>query len=67
VSAEDYLAFAGELAGVEPRITYSPDAYWPLWADVTHMHEVLGRCQIPWQDGFRRVITSAGAGYQPQA
>ena len=63
VSAEDYLGFVAELAGVKPRITYSQDAYWPLWADVTHMHAVLGRCEVPWQDGMRRVV----ARYQPQA
>jgi UDP-glucuronate 4-epimerase len=58
VSAEDYLAYAGELAGVVPRITYSDRAWWPLWADVTHMHDVLGRCQVPWRDGFRRTLES---------
>jgi UDP-glucuronate 4-epimerase len=58
VSAEDYLGYVGELAGVEPRITYSDKAWWPLWADVTHMHEVLGECQVPWKDGFRRVYES---------
>jgi len=61
VSAEDYLAYAGELAGVTPNITYSDDAWWPLWADVTRMHEVLGECRVPWQEGFRKVL-----GYQPQ-
>jgi UDP-glucuronate 4-epimerase len=54
VSAEDYLGYVGELAGVEPKITYRDDAWWPLWADVTHMHEVLGTCEVPWRDGFRR-------------
>jgi nucleoside-diphosphate-sugar epimerase len=58
VSAEDYLAYAGELAGVEPRITYRDTAYWPLWADVTHMHDVLGQCQVPWRDGFRRALAA---------
>ena len=60
VSAEDYLAYVGELAGVEPRIRYDDDAWWPLWADVTHMHEVLGHCQVPWQEGFQRVLQSFG-------
>ena len=56
VSAEDYLAYAGSLLGVEPKITYGDGAYHPLWPDVTKMHEVLGRCEVPWQDGFRRML-----------
>lgn len=56
VSAEDYLAYAGSLCGVEPRIVYRPDAWTPLWPDVTRMHEVLGRCEVPWRDGFRRML-----------
>src|SRR5215813_6835293 len=53
VSAEGYLAFAGSLLGVTPNITYGDGAYHPLWPDVTRMHEVLGHCEVPWQDGFR--------------
>lgn len=56
VSAEDYLAYAGELLGIEPRITYGEGAYHPLWPDVSRMHEVLGRCRTPWRDGFRRML-----------
>ena len=56
VSAEDYLAYAGELCGVEPQIVYRDDAWTPLWPDVTKMHEVLGRCEVPWRDGFRRML-----------
>lgn len=56
VSAEEYLAYAGELCGVQPRIVYRDDAWTPLWPDVTKMHEVLGRCEVPWRDGFRRML-----------
>jgi nucleoside-diphosphate-sugar epimerase len=56
VSAEDYLAYAGSLLGIEPRITYGEGAYHPLWPDVTKMHAVLGRCTVPWHDGFRRML-----------
>jgi UDP-glucuronate 4-epimerase len=58
VSAEDYLTYLGALVGVEPNITYGDDAYWPLNADVTHMHEVLGRCTVPWRDGMRRTVAA---------
>jgi len=56
VTAEDYLAYAGELTGTTPIITYDDDAHTELWSDVSKMHEMLGRCEVPWQDGFRRTI-----------
>jgi UDP-glucuronate 4-epimerase len=56
VSIEDYCAYMGELVGVRPIFEYTPDAHTPLWPDVTHMHEVLGRTKIHWRDGFRRMI-----------
>ncbi|HZP30715.1 MAG TPA: NAD(P)-dependent oxidoreductase [Acidimicrobiia bacterium] len=56
VSAEDYLAYLGELTGVEPHIVYDPAAPWPIWPDVTRMHEVLGGTQVPWRDGMRRML-----------
>jgi nucleoside-diphosphate-sugar epimerase len=58
VSVEDYLEYAGSLCGVAPRIVYGPEAYHPLWPDVTAMHEVLGRCEVPWRDGFRRMLAA---------
>lgn len=56
VSVEDYCAYMGELVGVDPVFTYTADAHTPLWPDVTHMHEVLGRTKVPWREGFRRMI-----------
>jgi nucleoside-diphosphate-sugar epimerase len=56
VSIEDYCTYMGELVGVEPIFEYTPDAHTPLWPDVTHMHEVLGRTRVPWRVGLRRMI-----------
>lgn len=56
VSVEDYCKYMGELIGVEPIFEYSPAAHTPLWPDVTHMHEVLGRTRVHWREGFRRMI-----------
>jgi nucleoside-diphosphate-sugar epimerase len=56
VSVEDYCAYMGELVGAEPVFEYTPEAHTPLWADVTYMHEVLGRTKVHWRDGFRRTI-----------
>lgn len=58
VSAEEYLGHLGRLVGREPRIVYSERAPWPLWADPSHMHEVLGRTQVPWREGMRRMAAA---------
>ncbi len=60
VSAEEYCAYLGELVGREVRIRYDPAAPWPLWPDVTHMHAVLGRAEVPWREGMRRVAQLFG-------
>jgi nucleoside-diphosphate-sugar epimerase len=58
VSAEDYLTYLAGLVGIDARIAYSDAAYWPLWADVTHMHEVLGATVTPWHEGMRRALAA---------
>jgi UDP-glucuronate 4-epimerase len=58
VSVEDYCTYMGKLVGVEPVFEYTPEAHTPLWPDVTHMHEVLGRTKVPWREGFRRMIAA---------
>jgi nucleoside-diphosphate-sugar epimerase len=60
VSAEDYCRLLGELVGKEVRIRYDPAAPWPLWPDVTRMHEILGRTEVPWQEGMRRLVVARG-------
>ena len=56
MSAEEYCAFLGELVGREARFRYDEAAPWPLWPDVTRMHEVLGRTEVPWHEGMRRMV-----------
>jgi nucleoside-diphosphate-sugar epimerase len=58
VSVEEYCHFMGGLVGIEPIFDYSVGAHTPLWPDVTHMHEVLGRTKVRWQDGFRRMVAA---------
>jgi UDP-glucuronate 4-epimerase len=60
VSAEEYCAYSGELVGRPALIRYDPAAPWPIWPDVTRMHEVLGHTQVPWREGMRRVVEMAG-------
>ena len=60
VSAEEYCAYLGELVGRPALIRYDPDAPWPIWPDVTRMHQVLGRTEVPWREGMRRVADVHG-------
>ncbi len=56
VSAEEYCAFLAALVGREAHFRYDEAAPWPLWPDVTTMHEVLGRTEVPWREGMRRMV-----------
>ncbi len=60
VSAEDYCRYLGELVGKEVTFRYDPEAPWPIWPDVSLMHEVLGRTRIPWREGMRRMAEARG-------
>ena len=57
VSAEEYCAYLGSLVGREPLLEYTEEGtYDSLVPDTTLMHEVLGRCEVGWRDGCRRVV-----------
>ena len=56
VSVEDYCIYMGRLIGIEPLFEYDASAHTPLWPDVTLMHQVLGRTNVHWRDGFRRMM-----------
>jgi nucleoside-diphosphate-sugar epimerase len=58
VSVEEYCTYLGDLVGVVPNFEYSPDAHTPLWPDTRRMHEVLGRTEVAWRDGFRRAVAA---------
>ncbi len=62
VSAEDYCTYLGELVGRPVHFRYDPRAPWPLWPDVTRMHQLLGRTRVPWQEGMRRIAATFAEG-----
>jgi len=62
VSAEEYCAYLGHLIGKDVRIRYDERAPWPLWPDVTLMHEILGRTIVPWREGMRRMTEARSDG-----
>jgi UDP-glucuronate 4-epimerase len=60
VSAEDYCRYLGELIGKDVTVRYDAAAPWPLWPDVSLMHEVLGRTTVPWRQGMQRMAEARG-------
>jgi nucleoside-diphosphate-sugar epimerase len=56
VGIEDYCRYAGELLGIEPRFKYTDETYPTNRMDTTFMHEVLGRCEVSWKEGFHRLL-----------
>ena len=56
VSAEEYCDYLGSLVGREVQYRYDAAAPWPLWPDTTKMHELLGRTEVPWREGMRRMV-----------
>lgn len=56
VSAEDYCTYLGQLIDKPVNFRYDERAPWPISPDTTLMHQVLGRTQVPWQEGMRRMI-----------
>jgi UDP-glucuronate 4-epimerase len=62
VSAEDYCTYMGQLVGIKPIFQYTSEAHTPLWPDMTYMHQVLGRTQVPWREGFRKMVEARHPG-----
>ncbi len=56
VTAEESCTYMGELIGREPSFEYTNAAWCSLVADTTFRHEVLGRCEITWQEGCRTLV-----------
>jgi len=55
-SVEDWCGYLGELTGLEPRLVASDRALGSVVADLTRMHEHLGRTRVGWREGLRRMV-----------
>jgi UDP-glucuronate 4-epimerase len=56
VSIEEYCEYTGRLLGVEPTFRYTDETYPANQMDTNLMHQVLGTCEVGWQEGFRRLV-----------
>lgn len=55
-SIEEWTKYIGELVGVEPKLVVSDTALSSISIDPEKMHALVGRTQVDWRDGIRRMI-----------
>jgi nucleoside-diphosphate-sugar epimerase len=55
-SIEEWCRYMGELTGLEPEFVASDRALGSVVADLTRMHERVGRTEVSWRDGIRRMV-----------
>ena len=58
VSIEEWTDYLTELTGVTIPLQESPHAVPSVIADLTKQHELVGRAEVAWRDGFRRMIAT---------
>ena len=59
VSIEEWATHLGELVGKEPRIVPTAHAIPSAVTDVTRQQQLVGRCEVSWRDGFRRMVEAS--------
>jgi len=55
VSIEEWCTYLAELTGIEPSFAPTPHTIDSVQIDTTRMHELIGRTNVPWRDGMRRM------------
>ena len=55
-SIEEWCAYLGELTGITPEFTTTDATVAALPVDLTRMHELVGKTQVGWREGIRRMI-----------
>ncbi len=56
VSIEQWCAYIGELTGFEPRFNPTEQTIAALPVDVSRLEAHVGKTQVHWRDGIRRMI-----------
>jgi UDP-glucuronate 4-epimerase len=58
VSVQEWTAHLTELTGVRFELQESMSAIPSVVVDLTKQHELVGKAEIPWRDGFRRMVAA---------
>jgi UDP-glucuronate 4-epimerase len=56
VSIEEWVAYLGELTGLEPKTVQTDQTLASNVFDLTKMHELVGHASVSWKDGVRRMV-----------
>jgi UDP-glucuronate 4-epimerase len=58
VTVQDWTAYLTELTGVTFELQQSPSAIPSVVVDLTKQHELVGKAEVAWRDGFRRMVAA---------
>jgi nucleoside-diphosphate-sugar epimerase len=53
---EEWCAYLGELTGFEAKFEETDNTIGSVTCDLTRMHELVGKAEVPWRDGMRRMV-----------
>ena len=53
---EEWCAYMSRLVGVDAKLAASAHALTSVRIDTTRMHELIGRTEVSWRDGIRRLV-----------
>ncbi|MCU1378299.1 MAG: hypothetical protein JWN29_1282 [Acidimicrobiales bacterium] len=56
VSIQEWTAYITELTGVDIPLAVGPTAMPSVVADMTKQHELVGKAEVNWRDGIRRML-----------
>ena len=56
VSVQEWTAYITELTGVQIPLQVGPHAMPSVMTDLTKQHELVGKAQVNWRDGLRRML-----------
>jgi nucleoside-diphosphate-sugar epimerase len=55
VSIEEWCGYLADLTGIEARFEPTTHTIDSVQIDTTRMHELIGRTNVPWRDGMKRM------------
>lgn len=56
VSVQEWTAYITELTGVDIPLAVGPTAMPSVTVDLTRQHELVGKTEVHWRDGIRRML-----------
>jgi nucleoside-diphosphate-sugar epimerase len=57
-SIEEWCAYLGELAGLEPKFVVTDATIGSVTTDNSKLHRLVGEAKVGWRDGMRRMVAA---------